>query len=105
MPAVPNPSASSRLELPPQTRATQDESEDKNKEQSQHTSVKQRVKHVRKNHGLWDLDVPKDGSVGNPRRTAGFEEDHWLWPIEDCRNHVPCRGLWDRDLSDVDFGE
>jgi REP element-mobilizing transposase RayT len=55
-------------------------------EESQHTSIEQRVKHVKKQHRLRDLQVPKDGTVADPRRTACLEDDHWLCPIEDRRN-------------------
>jgi REP element-mobilizing transposase RayT len=54
-------------------------------EQSEHTSVKQRVDHVRGQRRLKDLKEARRGSVAGSLAARGLEESHWLCPIEDRR--------------------
>ena len=54
-------------------------------EQSQHTSIKQRVDHVRQKGELDKLKAARQGSVAGSRAAGSIEQDHWLIPIEDRR--------------------
>ncbi len=54
-------------------------------EQSEHTSVKARVDHVKGLGRTEDLKAAKEGSVQASRRAAKLEDDLWLVPIEDRR--------------------
>jgi len=54
-------------------------------EESQHTSVKQRIDHVRQQCRLSDLLDARLGSVAGSRSAEGLEEALWLAPIEDRR--------------------
>jgi len=54
-------------------------------EESQHTSVKQRIDHVRQQCRLDDLLDARLGSVAGSRSAEGLEEELWLVPIEDRR--------------------
>lgn len=54
-------------------------------EQSEYTSIKSRVEHVRVKGRTKDLAAALTGSVAASRRAAKLEEDLWLCPIEDRR--------------------
>jgi hypothetical protein len=54
-------------------------------EASEHTSVKQRVDHVKVQGRTADLKAARQGSVAGSKAAAGLEESHWLCPIEDRR--------------------
>jgi hypothetical protein len=51
-------------------------------ETSEHTSVKQRVDHIKAEGRTAQLAAAKDGSVAGSRAASGLEEDLWLCPIE-----------------------
>ncbi len=57
-------------------------------ETSQHTSIKQRVNHVRKAGKLDCLKAARDGSIAGSKAAGNVEQDHWLVPIEDRRSHT-----------------
>ena len=52
-------------------------------ESSEHTSVRQRVRHVRNKGKLDCLAAARKGSVAGCLTAANVEQDHWLVPIED----------------------
>ena len=54
-------------------------------EASKHTSIKQRVDHVRRKGELGTLRAAASGSVPGSQATGDLEQDHWLVPIEDRR--------------------
>jgi REP element-mobilizing transposase RayT len=54
-------------------------------ETSPHTSVKERVDHVKAEGRTEDLTAARNGSVAGSQASAGLEESHWLCPIEDRR--------------------
>jgi hypothetical protein len=54
-------------------------------ETSQHTSVKERVDHVKAQGRTDDLNAARAGSVAGSKAAAGLEESHWLCPVEDRR--------------------
>jgi REP element-mobilizing transposase RayT len=54
-------------------------------ETSKHTSVKERVDHVKAQGRTKDLKAARKGSVAGSKASAGLEESHWLCPIEDRR--------------------
>jgi len=54
-------------------------------ETSEHTSIKERVDHVRTQGRIEDLEATQTGSVAGSCASAGLEESHWLCPIEDRR--------------------
>jgi hypothetical protein len=54
-------------------------------EASKHTSVKERVDHVKAQGRTKDLKAARKGSVAGSRASAGLEDSHWLCPIEDRR--------------------
>jgi hypothetical protein len=54
-------------------------------ETSQHTSVKERVDHVKAQGRTKDLKAARKGSVAGSKASAGLEESHWLCPVEDRR--------------------
>ena len=54
-------------------------------ETSKHTSVRQRVGHVRAKGRLSDLKAAARGSVAGSRAAKGIEQDLWLCPVEDRR--------------------
>ena len=56
-------------------------------ETSDHTSIKQRVSHVRRKGKLDRLKEARRGSVAGSRAAGNIEQDHWLVPIEDRRSH------------------
>jgi hypothetical protein len=55
-------------------------------ETSKHTSVKERVDHVKAQGRTKDLKAARKGSVAGSNVSAGIEESHWLCPIEDRRS-------------------
>jgi REP element-mobilizing transposase RayT len=55
-------------------------------EESEHTSVKARVDHVKALGRIEDLQAAKEGSVAAVRASKSLEDDLWLIPIEDRRN-------------------
>jgi hypothetical protein len=50
-----------------------------------HTSIKERVDHVKAQGRTDDLKAAREGSVVGSKAAAGLEESHWLCPIEDRR--------------------
>ena len=54
-------------------------------EQSDHTSVKTRVAHVKQQNREEDLQAARQGSVAGSRAAKQLEESLWLIPIEDRR--------------------
>jgi hypothetical protein len=55
------------------------------REASDHTSVKERVDHVKSQGRTGDLKAASQGSIAGSNAVAGLEESHWLCPIEDRR--------------------
>ena len=60
-------------------------------EESDHTSVQARVKHVKMSGRTNDLQVAELGSVAAVRVSGGLEDDLWLVPIEDRRERGAVR--------------
>lgn len=56
-------------------------------EASEHTSIRQRVDHVKKKGELDKLKAARRGSVAGSLAAGNLEQDHWLVPIEDRRLH------------------
>src|SRR5262245_33555906 len=54
-------------------------------EASEHTSIKERVDHVKVQGRTKDLKAARKGSVAGSLASAGLAESHWLCPIEDRR--------------------
>lgn len=54
-------------------------------EQSEHTSVKQRVDHAKANDGVQAIQAARNGSVAGSKAAGDLEQSHWLVPIEDRR--------------------
>ncbi len=54
-------------------------------EASAHTSIKQRVEHVKEQGRTEDLNAAQAGSVAGSTAAVGLEEGLWLCPIEDRR--------------------
>ncbi len=54
-------------------------------ETSEHTSIKQRVEHVKAQDATTQLQAAKSGSVAGSRAASTLEEALWLCPIEDRR--------------------
>ena len=54
-------------------------------EASAHTSIKERVEHVKAQGRTQDLKAARKGSVAGSKAAAGLEDSHWLCPIEDRR--------------------
>jgi len=54
-------------------------------EASEHTSIKERVDHVKDQGRTDNLKAAREGSVAGSSASAGLEEAHWLCPIEDRR--------------------
>ena len=54
-------------------------------ETSEHTSIKQRVEHIKAQEATTQLEAAKSGSVAGSRAAGGLEEALWLCPIEDRR--------------------
>jgi Transposase IS200 like len=54
-------------------------------EASEHTSIKERLEHVKRQGRTEDLQSARKGSVAGSAASAGLEEAHWLCPIEDRR--------------------
>ena len=54
-------------------------------EASPHTSITERVEHVKAQGRTGDLEAAGKGSVAGANAAKGLEELHWLCPIEDRR--------------------
>jgi hypothetical protein len=54
-------------------------------EASEHTSIKERVDHVKAQGRTADLKAERTGSLASSNASAGMEESHWRCPIEDRR--------------------
>ena len=54
-------------------------------EASKHTSIKQRVDHIKAQDATAQLEAAKGGSVAGSQAASGLEEGLWLCPIEDRR--------------------
>jgi REP element-mobilizing transposase RayT len=57
-------------------------------EESLHTSVRQRVEHAREQGKIEVLKLARQGSVAASQGAGNLEQDHWLIPIEDRRQHT-----------------
>ncbi len=57
-------------------------------EESPHTSVRQRIEHVREQGQIEVLKAARQGSVAASQAAGNLEQDHWLIPIEDRRAHT-----------------
>jgi REP element-mobilizing transposase RayT len=60
-------------------------------ESSQHTSIRQRVRHARAQGKLANLRTAESGSVAGSRSAGGVEDDLWLCPVEDRRRQGESR--------------
>jgi REP element-mobilizing transposase RayT len=60
-------------------------------ESSRHTSVRQRVRHVKGKGKLQALKAAESGSVAGSRAAGNVEEDLWLCPVEDRRRQGAAR--------------
>ena len=54
-------------------------------ETSRHTSIRQRVQHIKSKGKLHRLKAAASGSVAGSRAAGNIEQDHWLCPLEDRR--------------------
>ena len=54
-------------------------------EASKHTSIKQRVDHIKAQDATAQLEAAKGGSVAGSQAVSGLEDGLWLCPIEDRR--------------------
>jgi hypothetical protein len=54
-------------------------------ETSAHTSIKQRVEHVKEQGRIEDVNAAQAGSIAGSTAAAGLEEGLWLCPVEDRR--------------------
>ena len=54
-------------------------------ETSKHTSLRQRVVHVKRKGKLQTLKAAQQGSIAGSKASGNLEQDHWLIPIEDRR--------------------
>jgi hypothetical protein len=54
-------------------------------EASVHTSIRERLDHVKTQRRVEDMKAASQGSVAGSNAAAGLEESHWLCPIEDRR--------------------
>jgi hypothetical protein len=54
-------------------------------EASPHTSITERVEHVKAQGRTGDLEAAGKGSVAGSNAAKGLEDSHWLCPIEDRR--------------------
>jgi len=54
-------------------------------ESSQHTSIRQRVRHARRKRKLKALKAAARGSVAGSQAAGDLELSHWLCPVEDLR--------------------
>ncbi len=61
-------------------------------ETSKHTSIRQRVQHVREKGEMDSLKEARHGSVAASRAIGSAEQDHWLLPIEN-RKRSRRRGM------------
>ena len=65
-------------------------------ETSEHTSVKQRVDHIKARDKTVELEAAKGGSVAGSCAAGGLEDGIWLCPIEDrCRLDSPRPGMFE----------
>jgi hypothetical protein len=55
-------------------------------ETSKHTSIKERVDHVKAQGRTKDLKAARKGSAAGSKASAKLEESHWPCPIEDWRS-------------------
>jgi len=54
-------------------------------EAGEHTSIKERIDHIKAQGRTEDLKAAQGGSVAGSAASGGLEEAHWLCPIEDRR--------------------
>jgi REP element-mobilizing transposase RayT len=54
-------------------------------EESPHTSIRERINHVKAKGRIRDLKSAERGSVSGSKASGKLEESHWLCPIEDRR--------------------
>ena len=66
-------------------------------ESSQHTSVRQRVKHIKKRGKLKKLKSAVRGTIAASRTIGNAEQDHWLIPFEDRRPHTNSKPVSQRE--------
>jgi REP element-mobilizing transposase RayT len=55
-------------------------------EQSRHTSIRQRVMHIRRKGAEKRLKEARRGAVAASKAAGNLEQDHWLCPMEDRRS-------------------
>ena len=63
----------------------------KTPEDAPHTSIKQRVDHVRANGNLETLQTAAAKSIPAARIEANLEQSHWLCPLQDCQTNGAAR--------------
>jgi len=68
-------------------------------ETSRHTSVRQRVQHVKSKGKLDQLKAATTGSVAGSRTASRIEQDHWLCPLDDRRELDKSGGVNHRGKS------
>ena len=66
-------------------------------ETSKHTSIRQRVVHVKEQGKLDQLKAARRSSVAGSKAAGNLEQGHWLIPIEDRRSHTHVRPTSDRE--------
>ena len=66
-------------------------------ETSPHTSVRQRITHVRRQGQLKRLQAARRGSVVGSRAAGNVDQSHWLLPIEDRRQHTNAKPVSKRE--------
>jgi hypothetical protein len=72
-------------------------------EASRHTSIRQRVEHVKARGRAKDLKAARRGGVSGSRAAAGLEKGLWLCPIEDRRRLYSSREGMLEGFSLVDY--
>lgn len=78
----------------------------KTPENSQYTSVRQRVQHCHQKKKSHLLKTAQKGSIAASRRLGNMEQDHWLIPFEDRRPHTNSKPASQREglLEKFTFG-
>jgi len=66
-------------------------------ESSPHTSIRQRVGHVRQQDRLDSLKAARDGSVAGSKAAGNIEQNHWLVPLADRRAHTNAKTKSNRE--------
>lgn len=66
-------------------------------ENSQYTSLRQRIRHFRQEGKLATLHSARQGSIPASRRIGNAEQNHWLIPFDDRRPHTHARPSSERE--------